>query len=128
VQPRPTTPEGYMLLHGCTVAARESKRENFCFKIIHPSKKVHRGGRMNYDSIILAADNEMLLRTWLGAIETAISIATAEGKLDTLLTPLSVPASPVVEPFLPVADDISDSSESQDVSTPPAHCCRAAFF
>lgn len=108
-----------MLLHGCTVTPRESKRENFCFKIIHPSKKVHRGGRMNYDSIILAADTDLLFRTWLGAIETAISIATttAEGKAE----PLSVPASPA-DAFLspppsssPLADDVSDSSESADV-------------
>lgn len=65
-----------MVLSGCTAALRDSKKESFCFKIIHPSKKAHRSGRLNYDSLILAADSDALQHLWIAAIETAISAST----------------------------------------------------
>jgi len=94
-------PEGYVTLNGCSVDARESKKEAHCFKITHASKKAHKGARMNYDHIILAADKPADMMLWIAALETAIGFASAKPAtkaVDTLPLPAAAAdKSPNVE-------------------------------
>jgi hypothetical protein len=93
-------PEGFVMVAGCSVDVRQSKKEANCFKISHPSKKAHKGARMSYDHIILAVDKDVDLKTWIAAVETAINYASAKPatkQVDVSAQQLAVPATPSVE-------------------------------
>ncbi len=111
--------EGHMQLNGCSVDVRESKKEAQCFKLTHPSKKAHKGARMNYDHIILAADKAADMMLWIAAIETAINYASAKPATKAVDS-LAVPTPSKDAQHAVVDDSESEDPAAKSEDSPPA--------